>query len=72
MHPLMVAVSGFIDFAIESKAKAAGFERVYESPLSEDQIRLEIMKELEERAESVKKAKEGLICLKQSSGRRHN
>ena len=42
-HPLIVAVTGFIDPSIESKAKAAGFERVYESPLSDDQIQIEIV-----------------------------
>ena len=35
INPLMVAVSGFIDSSIEGKAKKAGFEMVYESPLSE-------------------------------------
>ena len=32
----MVAVSGFIDDSIREQAKDAGFEMVYEAPLSDE------------------------------------
>ena len=43
-QPLIVAVSGFIDERIEQKAKSSGFKMVFESPLSEDQIKNQLLK----------------------------
>ena len=46
-----MAVSGFIDENIEQKAKNSGFKMVFESPLSEDQIKNQLMKYVKKRME---------------------
>ena len=68
IQPFIVAVTGFIDASIEAKAKAAGFEKVYESPLSDDQIHLEILGELQERAIEAKVVKKKIKKLSKKSG----
>ena len=68
IQPLIVAVTGFIDASIEAKAKAAGFEKVYESPLSDEQIHLEILGELDQRAKKAEKARKKMRKLSKKSG----
>jgi hypothetical protein len=53
-HPVMIANSGYIDDNIKSLALKAGFQIVFQNPVSQQMINDEILKFLKSKQEALK------------------